>query len=65
MPASRVCEKTVTDELEREAGRTASGGVELGAAPGTKPFQGGHWYYFDSLACRGKFESAPYTYAAE
>ena len=65
MPTCRVCGKIITDELEREAGRTASGAVELDPARGTKRLWGGQWYYFDSLACRSKFESAPNTYAAE
>ena len=65
MAACRVCGKTITDEFDREAGRTASGAVELDPTRGTKRFWGGQWYYFDSLACRSKFESAPNSYAAE
>jgi YHS domain-containing protein len=65
MLTCRVCGKSITDELEREAGRTASGAVELDPARGTKRYWGGQWHYFDSLACRSKFESAPNTYAAE
>ena len=65
MPACQVCGKIITDEMEREAGRTASGAIELDPSRGTKRFWGGQWYYFDSLACRSKFESAPNTYAAQ
>ena len=65
MAACQVCGKLIPDELEREAGRTASGAVELDPTRGTKRFWGGQWYYFDSLACRSKFESAPNTYATE
>jgi YHS domain-containing protein len=65
MPACRVCGKTISNDLEREVGRTASGAVELDPVHGTKRFWGGEWYYFDSLTCRSKFESAPNTYATQ
>ncbi len=38
MLTCRVCGKSITDELELEAGRTASGAVELDPARGTKRF---------------------------
>jgi YHS domain-containing protein len=62
MQSCQVCGNPVTESIEQETGRTMSGAKEIDPTAGTKRFWDGQWYYFDTLACRAKFESSPNSY---
>ncbi len=58
-----VCGRDLdTDLIDTPVGQTRFGAAEVDPAMGTKRFHEGAWYYFCSLACRGKFGSNPSLY---
>ena len=65
MPQCRICGKDVSETLDTPVGKTVAGTPELDPTRGTKRYWDGVWYYFDSLACRSRFDSAPANYTTE
>ena len=59
MAKCQVCGSEIAENMEDPVGLTSSGAKEIDPTKGTKRFWDGHWYYFDSLACRSRFESSP------
>ena len=62
MPQCKVCGKDVSETLDTPVGTTVAGTPELDPTRGTKRYWEGTWYYFDSLSCRSRFDSAPANY---
>ncbi len=59
MAKCQVCGREIAESMEDPVGQTSSGAKEIDPTKGTKRFRGGQWYYFDSLACRSRFEASP------
>ena len=59
MAKCQVCGSEIAESMEDAVRQTSSGAKEIDPTKGTKRFWGGQWYYFDSLACRSRFESSP------
>jgi len=55
----QVCGSEIAQSMEDAVGQTSSGANEIDPTKGTKRFWDGRWYYFDSLACRSRFEASP------
>ena len=62
MPQCPVCAKDVSETVDTPVGKTVAGTPELDPTSGTKRYWEGVWYYFHTLACRSRFDSAPGDY---
>ena len=65
MPQCAVCGSDISESIDRPVGKTVAGTPELDPSRGTKRYWDGVWRYFDSLACRSRFDSSPSDYAAD